>query len=392
MLRIRDDVYLGLKIGGMDFPIQHTGFVSLKIIQSLDIAVPMMSIELVDSLNYFTQKITLADGVTLQITLGQSEQDFDVMDFRVNSIKDQKAEGAARYLITGYLDVPLYYLATANKPVTGTSTQALKYIAGISGMAFRGDNTADSQVWIPRNDRYCVWASKIRQSAWRGAESFMKLGITPRKEMRYRDVMSLDIGGDMPSFVNSDPQVNKRIFQMLDYSTKSRAGFNNINGGGYGHRLVVQRVSSDNLQEVTDKVKLRRFSPFLEVSKAVRNAVQSAPGSPGVQQVEFAPIDCGNTHDRYWEAQYQNKRLARLFSMGANFMTDNRTKVDLLEPVRYLPSNAAGAVGITDKDQVRGIYVVTAKSIKVQMGNYVEVFEALTTGSNRDPSRTATQE
>lgn len=392
MLRIRDDIYVGLVIGNQQYPLESTGFQSLKIVSSLDTFVPMLEIQLVDNLNFFSSSITLADGLQLQVQLGTTERDWETMFFRVHKFRQNKENSSNLYAITAYLDVPLFYLATANKPFAGTSYAAIQAIAGRSGLSFKGDATSDSQVWHPRNDRYCVWAQKIMQHAYAGDQSLMKIGVTPLKELRFRDVMRADLSNTaMPSFVSGESESSKRIYQMVDAQAISRSGFNNAMGGGYGHRLVVQKAETV-FQQTRDEIPFKRWSPYLEVSRDIRGQVTGAAGSPGVQVVEFSAIDCGNTHAKYWEAGYQNRRQSRLFSVGASIMTQQRTGVNILEPVRYLPINTPAAVGLSTKEEVRGVYMVTAKSIRLEMGNYVERFELFTQGSNYDPSKTNSQE
>jgi hypothetical protein len=391
MYRVRDNVYLDVLIGGKSYPIEVTGFVSLKIVSSLDTFVPMLEFVLVDSINFFTEKITLADGLLIRVNLGSSPKEFDTMLFRVHKYKDVKTNGASHYTITAYLDVPAYFLATSNVPIQGTSTSVLQTIAGYAGMSFDGDSTSDDQVWLPHNARYCAWAAEVVKHAYAGDSSLMRLGVNPLKKMIYRDVMKIDVSGTLPVFVNTDHNVGKNIFQMLDQQTISKGGHNNNLGGGYGHLLVTQGATAE-MQTTRSTVGFKRFSPYLEVGKEVKGLVQNAAGSPGVQRVQFAPIDCGNTHDNYWSAEYQNKRLSRLFSVGARWYTDAQTKVDLLDAVKYLPKYAPGAVDAANKEQVQGIYIVTAKSIKLQMGNYFESFEGFTNGSATDPSGTNSQE
>lgn len=391
MLRIRDDLFMGLVIGGRDYPLEATGFTSMKIVSTRDTSVPMLEFRVVDSLNFFTSKVTLADGVQLQVLVGTSKEEFATYNFRVYGFTEVKVNGASQYTIIGYLDVPLYFLATANAALTGSSSSVLKQIAGLAGMGFSGTPTSDSQVWLPINARYCQWAREIAAHGYASDQSFMTLGVTPDKVLIYRDVMAMNLSQSMAAFTNTEPQVKKQVYQMTDNRSFTRSGTNNAAGGGYGH-LLVNQVAGAQLQSTKSKVGFRRFSPFLEVNKDVKAVVQGAAGSPGVQHVEFTPINCGNTHSRYWEARYQNQRIGRLFSMGATWMTEARTGIDILQPVRYMPSTAPGSTGSSGKEQAQGVYVVTAKSIVAQMGNYFERFEAYSFGSNTDPAQSASQE
>jgi len=390
MLRIKQDVFLGFVIGGVDYPLEATGFNSLKIVSSRSISVPMVEMELVDSFNFFSEKVTLADGVQLKVLLGTSQEEYDTMVFRVFSFSDPKAGGSTSVKIIGYLDVVAYYMATANKPISGTSYNVLKAMADMAGMTFEGDATSDDQVWIPGNDRYCQWARKIVAHAYGNDMSLMALAVTPLKVMRYRDVMALDVSGDMPAFVNGDSRPKSKIFQMRDSHSLSRSGSNNASGA-YGHRIVVQRANAE-LQTVRDAIRYKRFASFTNVAKDVRDAVKNAEGSPGVLNTQFSPIECGNVHEHYWEAQYQNARLSRLFSTGATLLVEDRTKIEVLDPVKYMPSSAPGATGAEAKEQVQGIYVVTSKAVVVQMGNYFERFELYTSGPSTDPAALGNQE
>lgn len=391
MLRVRDDILLGLVIGGAEFPLDVTGFKGMRIIHTIDTFVPVVEVVVPDTLNFFVNKVTLADGLPMEIHLGVSEKDLQVMKFRVHKFSEQQENGATFYTIVGYFDVPRFYLATGNKPFTGTSSSVMSQLASASGMEFDGHGSSDTQVWLPRNDRFCVFAQNVMMHAWASDSSLFKLAITPTNVMRYKDVFRFDPGAKMPAFVNTDGKVDKGMFQMRDHTNLTRSGNNNMQGGGYGHRLVTQLVANE-YQKTKDKVKYRRFMPLLEVSREVRGIVQGAPGSPGVQHTQFAPINCGNVHDRYWEAEYQNKRLARLFSQGARLLVEARTGIEALEPVRYLPHYLPAVSEADIKEQSQGVYVVTAKAINIQMNNYFESFELFTTGTAADPARTEDQE
>lgn len=393
MLRVRDDIVLGLVIGNIDeqYPLDKTGFKSLKIVSTIDSYIPTMELDLPDTVNFFTERITLADGLPIKIQLGTSEDDVQVYKFRVHKFQEYKENGASFYRIIGYYDVPQFFLATGNKPFRGTSNSVMQQLAQQNGLEFEGDGSSDNQVWLPRNDRFCVFAQKTMVHAWASDSSLFKLAVTPTGKMRYRDVFKFDPGAKMPTFVNTDEKPGKGMFQMKDNSSVSRSGNNNIQGGGYGHRLVTQRLESE-FQKTKEKVKFRRLMPKLEVSKEVRGILKATPGSPGVLHTEFAPIDCGNVHAKYWEAEYQNKRLARLFSLGARLLVEVPTGVEVLEPVRYMPQYMPGVSEADVKEQAQGVYVVTAKAITVQMANYFESFELYTTGSASDPGRTEDQE
>jgi hypothetical protein len=103
--------------------------------------------------------------------------------------------------------------------------------------------------------------------------------------------------------------------------------------------------------------------------------------------VEVGLLDCGNVHDNWHRAQYQNTRAKQTYSMAVSLLTQQMTTdLDLFDPFLYTPMLPGTDGKITPDERNKAVFIVTAKSIKVAGGNYFERFEGMTQGPAIDPS------
>lgn len=370
-------------IDGREFPLEKGGFSNALITSSQDAYVPCLEISLYDSRQFFTRSVTLADGTPIVLQLGPDQNNFKTYDFRVFKFKQGNQSGTPMYQIKAYLNKPLWFLGSRLTPIRGSSSDAIQQLAGECGLTVDLiDKTADQMVWYPKNERRCVFANKICSLGYLNASSFMRLAVTAESKLRYINIDKYDPKGKYQLYVNGDPTGGS--IQYVDSRNINRSGFSNITGG-YKHWIVEQQVLQTNPYEMTKTAQVKYMTEKLNQAKQVRQMLERG-------RIDFKPINCGNVHDNYWKAEYQNARAAKTYSQGVTFMVQETTPTDLLDPFLYKRIPAPGHGTLQEDRSMVGMYVTTAKSIFVDQGNYYEKIQGFTTGLNDDPDSEDSQE
>ena len=105
------------------------------------------------------------------------------------------------------------------------------------------------------------------------------------------------------------------------------------------------------------------------------NDIVGALGEFG-SRIDFLPLDTGNVHKKWLDAQHQNTRIASTFAFDVNILTDRPSHVDLLDLVSF---NPVDPVTGQPASNVVGDYIVTAINKTIHGSRY---WEKLTITSN----------
>ena len=126
------------------------------------------------------------------------------------------------------------------------------------------------------------------------------------------------------------------------------------------------------------QVTIRSSEGSLQVNSKIKGAVQRS-------NVNFAPIDVGNTHPNFEAALYQNRRLAGLFSTQVEILASEYTGVNLLDLVTLNVDKS-----YTYLKAYTGEYRVASRAIRIQDHNYFEKLgllrKTINSPSINDPS------
>ncbi len=379
MLEIKTGVFLGVFIDGVEYPLEKNGFQRLALVSNKRMSTATCEITFSDLTNRINTSVTLADGVTIMFKLGRSAEEFDVYRYRVYNYKRDLSKVTPQYTVYGYFDAPLWFLKAWRKPIEGTSSAALSELAGASGLQTDCDPSNDDMLWLPGNERSCMFARSIAERGWQNDRSAMSIGMTLDGIFKYKNLTTLPTSG--PVFTHGSVPGTANVIDMK-YTTASGFG-NSI--GGYRHFVRPQLLHEE--RETLRELQIQRKTQTFQLSKEVRGMVSKG-------RIDFGEIDGGNVHKHWDKARYQNLRTAMLYSMGVELMIDQRTPLDLdlFSPITYKPYEPPVDGEATPAQQWSSVYYVTAKAIYVEMGNYYEKFQGYTTGINTDPDGRGSQE
>lgn len=378
MLEIKTGVFLSIDIDGQEYPLEKNGFQKLILVSNKRMSVATCELVFSDLTSRINTEITLADGVPLVIKLGRSIEDYDVYTYRVYNYKRDPSRTTPQYTVIGYFDAPKWFLAAWKKPIEATSSAALAELAGACGLQPDCDPTNDEMIWLPGNERACMFARSIAERGFLDTNSCMVTGMTLDGVFKYKNLTTLPDSG--PIFTQGHVPETANV---IDNRYLVSSGYGN-SIGGYQHLIRPQLLRE--FRDFTDQVDVTRKTQTFQMNNEVK-------GMLGKGRIDFGDIDGSNTHDFWEEARYQNIRTAMIYSMGVELMIDQRTPIglDLFSPITYEPYDPPSTGEARLTEQYRGVYYVTAKAIYVEGGNYYEKFQAYSTGINKDPDRKGSQ-
>ena len=381
MLEIRTGVLIGLEIDGREYHLEEGGFQSLTMVSNKKMGVATCQIVFSDITGKIDTQVTLSDGVPLLIKIGRSINDYDTYTYRLYQFKRDPMNTTPQYTLIGYYDAPKWFVKTWRPTIEDTSSNAIVKLGTDSGLIVSADQTNDNQIWWSSNSRTCVFAKDIASRGYLNDKSAMQLGQTIGGEIRYRNLTTIKREG--PVFVHGDSPKDSD-FRVLDQRYINGSGFGN-QSGGYNHTTRPQSVLKQTVQRAT--LDIKRLTQHMMLDKGVKAQVNSG-------RIDIGPVDCGNVHEQWESARYQNLRTAMMYNMGVELLIQQQTPVDfdLFDSFKYQAVDPPASGGVPqDNPQYSADYVVTAKAIHVEQGNYFEKLQGFTTGINADPDQKGSQ-
>lgn len=336
-----------------------------------------------DMSGIFESAITLADGTPLTVKVGRTLNDFETYSFRVFNFHKIPAGGVSQYTIIGYWDSPAWFFNTTKKGIRGTSSDVIAQIADACGLDSDVDPANDTMLWLPSNARNCVFARNINQYAIMDDQSFFVLGQTLSGQIRHWNLnLTAADQSKIPHFVHGDTGA-ENTYMVYDHKNIGASGFGNAMGG-YMHNVREQSVV-DVVTNI-DSLNVKRLSQQLLLNKDIRTGMEAG-------RVELAPVNCGNVHDQWNLAKYQNGRNSMIYSLGVELLLQEPTvDFDLFDEFYYQATDPPGTGDAQTNKGYKGVYIATAKAIHVEIGNYFEKVQGYTTGLNDDADDNSTQE
>jgi hypothetical protein len=362
MIQISDRLSLTMIINGQPLLLDRVNVLSaLQISTSVLLSVPSLYFKYVDTVEWIIKNKVFFDSSLIEVSITRAGQKAPTAyRFRLNSFKEEMTDGAVAYEVDAYYDAPVYWNGSTNASFSGTSSEALAYIANECDIEKTDiTQTADSQLWIPHNKRYHQWARFIADRGFSSESSCMKLAFDPIKGLLYKDVFK-----ETPATARFGMAVTQSgIIPVTSYKPKVSSGVQN-NAEGYGSTFIEQLPLED--------IKTRRHERLdvpvqgnkqLVISNAVRNKTQAG-------KVRIGYIDPGNSNENYERGMYQNIRGSYLFSLGVTVLTPSSTYVSLLDDVEFfIPKDQTYVKPYSSK------YKVMSKSIILNGIDYYELFD-----------------
>lgn len=337
---------------------------------STRISVPMLHMALQDNIDFLSESKHLGDAARIQLVIQSKDDKFSTTyAFRLNSYRRGPSNGGYMYELDAYIDASTYWHASAVNAIRGTSYSVISDIASTCGLTLLGDQTTDSQVWIPRNIPYHEWARRISERGYRSDTSFMQLGLNFDKSIVYRDLSM----ASAPSAKFTFGEYKEGFYTAIDIAPQTNSGTLN-HFSGYAESHIEQDIEKADWFTVNSQVQINKRSGdgTMMVNRKVKDAVKQA-------RVTYGPIDVGNVHLKYEQAMYQNRRHNNTYSVRLDLVTSSATKILLLDTVTASLDKANGYLKTYSGD-----YRVVSRAIHIKQNEYYEKFELIRKTMNSD--------
>lgn len=377
MLIIQDRIFVKIMIDGKE--LQGANLVdTLALIEGVAATTPSIMMVLNDHSQRLIKELCLTDGNSLVVTVGRSPEDLKTVtrQYRLFSVKNIDGQQGPRVTLIGLLDAPAYNLTKVSESYEGTTAQVMEQIAKKCQLDFdgpqaiNGRQVKDSQVWLNvSKNRGAFVQQGLARFGYMDEHSAMHAALTSLGVLKYRNLMDLvntPVEKIKYVFVNNietgDQDESKQVYVVSTSKERSDAGMMNATQN-YGSVQVTHGVTGES--KIENKVDVKTSAPYLAINDQVAQTV-------GQAKFVYTPIDCGNTHENYERAKYQNMRQLGLFSERESLLVLEPTEVQLYDPVIYKQANADPERPSRNTD----IYIVVGKTIFVKAGTqYAERIE-----------------
>lgn len=359
-------IELSIFINNVEFPLDNQNMLHfMHIGTSTRQTLPTCHFAITDVLHTLDQ-IELQDGIPIRITIKAWQATTQTFNFRKFHHKKTFNGGSFMYEVDGYWDASRYWTGTSLAGITGTSYNVLSSIASTCGLPFVGDNTNDSQLWLPRNRTYGEFARKVASRGYSNNSSYMVLGVDLTGTMRYKNMSTLPAS----QYTVVLGQMVQGSITCTDYKPLAKSGLNN-KMTGYQHTRYNQSMTGDTTQANVDSVTL---TP--DVTSPLFNPTVKTQMVTGYKT--WGGIDVGNTNTNYDQAIYQNMRFANTYSLDVEFLIMLPTPMNLFDKFTFA----------VDTDQQKqdaayaGDYIVAAKAWFVTGATFAEKIVGVRQGVN----------
>ena len=324
MARGKYDVRVSIE--GSGFTSIENQIISLKIIESCDNSCPSMELQFFSDGNVYSNS-HLYDGQKIYVTFRNLETGIELdetrCEFRIFNFSITSGLNQAIVNVNAVLDTTDIF-ESKKESFIGTSSQVYSGIAERMGISSDVDPTNDSQVWIRPGIRGGDFLNEVANHAWNSENDFFAWGLRKEKELvlaNIRQRMSREVDWFFKKYI-SETRVSREERDVLfsDFEISSKSGTMN-NLFGYGQDLYSFSIEKGE----SSKVELGEFK--LENRKRLQVNKEIAE----YRNNDSMPIDCGNVHENYYRAYYQNLRYKSLYSTQLKCTTIRPRNVRLLD-------------------------------------------------------------
>lgn len=372
MIIIKDRIYIEITIDGK--PLDGPNLISsIALLEGCPVLAPSLSMVLNDHGGKLSKELVLTDANAIVVTIGKTPEDLKTVSRQYRSYKVKQLAGQSGPMlhVLALYDAPKYLLEAARESYEGTTDQVLQQIAEKCKLEFNGPKDFngraldDRQVWLNVAKSRAAFAQhELAKHAYMDEFSAMYASLTSLGQLRYRNLMDViatpieDVKFVIALNIMPGDQEfeSKEVYLATKTKESSNAGVSNASGN-YGSTLIQDGMSGET--RVDSKLDVKTGAPYLAINDQVAQTVDRA-------RVEYAPIDCGNTHPMYTRAIYQNKKKLALFSERLSVIVQDPTEIQLMDPVIYKQADADQSKPVRTTD----IYVVIGKTIFVAGGQH----------------------
>jgi len=394
MIPVRDQIFLDIKINDKDFDKAMQNFLEhIEILEDTASGIPTLSLIINDMQDILSTDQPFSDGDKITIRIGKDIQEISEnypFDFRLFSWQAKRTQAGMTYTITAVLDRYSYIKNISTFYQEGNSLDVLSAIAGKCNLDFvTNANSSDKQVWLNIADTRSVFAKKIVSHSYIPSGA-LALAVTANGNMVCKDIVktlkespktiftSIPEDSNTPSETysgnaklstpSSNANSDTPTKVVREYNPSSSSGFLN-SWVNYGFSLHEDLLTGDHFKH--KDLSVDPGSGTIAINNEIKSQVDTG-------KVTYAPQDCGNTHEKYWYAYYQNLRIMALFSQRVTILIDEVSNLDLLDLVELRLYNNSGIL-----NAFSGKYVVASKKTIIRGTKYAEILEVYRMSVNK---------
>ena len=365
MFEVEGRVSVAIYINGVELAFDRSNVLDvLSISSSTQLSLPILYFVYRDAGEWMIRKGLLNEGAPIRVSIAKSGKPARQFEFILNSYTEVRESEQLVYAIDAYLAYPKYWIESTHLQFEGTAAAALAHIATTCGLPSDKqdiDTTSDSQVWFPYNQRYHSWARTIAGHGYTSDKGCLQLAVDMDGSFRYKDVAKKQAAKHKFGL----SLFNQGLILVTSYEPRANSGVMN-SFTGYQNMMVEQLPLQDNPFRNHERLDVNQTGKgSVSMSGKVRSSVDRG-------RVWVGPVSAGNENEHYCRGQYQNQRMANLFSVGINVLTPFVTDVRLLDPVEFIVPTRDSYL-----EQYSSAYVVSAKMIYLKGIDYFERFELL---------------
>lgn len=364
MININNFIYIDILIDGKPIPTSPNMVSKIVMAEGNSAIAPSVNLVLNDYVGNLEQSLCLTDGNSIIITAGISPSDVKTVtrQYRLFGMRQHAlAQGPQIDLVAVY-DAPNFISASARESYVGCSSEVLKSIAATCKLSYTGPEyynnkiPIDKQTWLNVGKNRALFSQLVARHGIIDEHSCMATAVTSLGELRYRnltDCLNVDASTITRYFLHNAQQSSKDkvVYNVIQAMNRSNAGLSNT-WQNYGSIRIDQKLSG--VVDALAKVAVSTKANFLPINDQVAKTIAPA-------KIAYAALDCGNTHDLYQQAYYQNIRLMSLFSERMSILVYQPTDVQLFDTVIYRQAKANDNQPYKDSD----VYVIVGKTIQI---------------------------
>lgn len=367
MLNIKDQVFISLKIDGSE--IEYINIREITLAEGNGSYAPTIKLVLDDPISLLSKSRALSEGNKIEIRIARSQKEqVETREYLIFSPIRNNPVNNPTINIVGLLDCPLYFTKSARESRIGNTTSVISEVASDCGLKYEGPEdgrqTNDKQTWLDVCTTRARFVHQIVRHAYMDDQSCMSAVVTSYKKLKYKNIVDLMSAGKAKfTFTHNSQESSsdsgKTTYLVKEAKDKSNSGVM-ANWHNYGSTRAHNNI--DGFQKNKRKCRVKVAGEYVAVNQDIADSVERT-------RIEYAPIDCTNTHCKYEPAVYQNMKILAVFSESIALLVDVVTDVQLFDTIIYRQADAK----ITDKVRNEDVYLVVGKTIVVRGGiHYAE--------------------
>lgn len=365
---VKDQVEFRVLVNGEPLPASTNVWNSIKIVErAIDYGLPFAELSLRDSRAATHETNQVAEGTLITITAKRIDGDRErEMNFRVIGPISSNRQGAGDHTNVWMcvLDHPRYYSQVHHFAARATSADMIGQVAAHCGLAYKCDQTTDSQIWRNLSRKNMGFAKKICAHGYINEQSVMAMAVTAEdKTLHYRNLPVLFSQKPVCRFILGNVQPKRDLPNYICEQDRgcNTSGITNADFN-YGYNSFIPQFSgTSNVKKVQAK---KVGATHLYMSRNVK-------GDVGEARVRYFPfIDDEDVHKNYYKAVYQNARNLALYSQFIAVLVPVQTVAQLFDLVELEESVNQADTRLTQRS---GKYIVVAKGRLLAGSHYCEM-------------------